>query len=112
MRRLVLVVVVVGACRGKADDVPCPSVASRFFMIARDDLAKATVDPTTRRMVSDQLPAMRDALAEICSDGGWSLDVRRCLANAADHVAFEACEQQLTDAQRHKLDKATRGDTE
>ena len=49
------------------DDAPCGAVASRLFTLAREDLAKATVDPATRRAVADQLPAMRDSLTQICT---------------------------------------------
>jgi hypothetical protein len=114
MHRLSLLVVLVAAagCGRKAKgDAPCGTVAARLFTIANDDLAKATVEPATRRTVADQLPAMRDALTQICTDGAWSAAVRNCMANAADHAAFAACQQQLTDDQRRGLDRASRGDT-
>lgn len=98
------------ACRAKAGDAPpCATVATRFFTIATADLAKANIDPTTRRAVADQLPAMRDALGQACTDGAWSAGVRECMVRAGDHIALEACEQQLTDAQRKGLDRAGRG---
>jgi hypothetical protein len=112
MRSLVAVLLLAAACHGKAKDgPPCATVAGRFFAIAHDDLGKATVDPAVRRAVADQLPAMRDALAQACTDGGWSAQVRDCMVKAGTHVAFEACEQGLTDAQRHALDSAARGET-
>src|SRR5690242_17376955 len=104
MRRLALALMF--ACRAKVGDVPCGTVAGRFFTIAQGDLAKATVDPATRRAVADQLPAMRDSLAQACSDGGWSAAVRDCMAKATDHVTLQTCEQQLTDDQRATLDRA------
>jgi hypothetical protein len=100
-----------GACKGKRDDASCGAVASRHFALAHADLAKATVDPTTRRAVIDQLPAMRDSLTQICTDAKWSTQVRNCMVNASDHVALQTCQQFLTEAQRHALDVAARGET-
>lgn len=103
------------ACRGQASDPapPCSAVAARFLDIARTDLGQAGgqagIDQATRRAVEDQLPAMRDSLAQACADGRWSAAVRNCLVAARDHVGFEACEQQLTDDQRRDLDRANRG---
>jgi len=100
------------ACnRKRADDAPCATVGARLFTLASDDLAKATVEPATRRAVSDQLPAMRDALVAACTDGAWPAAARTCMANAVDHGAFQTCQQQLTDAQRQALDRASRGET-
>jgi hypothetical protein len=107
------------ACHGPARDPapPCSAVAARFLDIARTDLARvggdgqAGIDRATRRAVEDQLPAMRDALAQVCADGRWSAAVRGCLVAASDHVGFEACEQQLSDDQRRDLDRANRGAT-
>ena len=33
------------------------------------------------------------------------------MVNAPDHVALEACQQQLTDEQRRALDLSSRGET-
>lgn len=104
MRRVALLLVL-AACRAKAGDgAPCSTVAGRFFTLARADLEHAQVEPRLRRDVLDQLPAMRDALAQVCTDGTWSAAVRDCMVKAEDHVALEACERQLTDAQRAALD--------
>jgi hypothetical protein len=99
------------ACRGGAGEAapPCSAVAARFLDLARFDLDRARADEATARSVTDQLPAMRDALAQACSDGRWSAAVRTCLVHAGDHVGFAACEQQLTDEQRRDLDRANRG---
>jgi len=74
-------------------------------VLARADLDKdkAKYDDATRRLVMDQLPAMRDSLVDACTETKWSDAVRRCLVDAVDHAAFEACQQQLTDAQRQAL---------
>jgi hypothetical protein len=100
-----------GGCRGGAADAapPCSAVAARFLDLARYDLGQAKADDATRRAVTEQLPALRDSLAQACSDGRWSPAVRACLVAARDHVGFEACEQQLTDEQRRDLDRANRG---
>jgi len=99
------------ACHGSAGDAapPCGAVAAKFLEIARFDLAHVQVDEPTARAVTDQLPAMRDALSQACTDGKWAATTRNCLVHASDHVGFEACEQALTDEQRRDLDRATRG---
>ena len=107
----VSLVILAGACRGGAGDAapPCSAVAARFLEIAKYDLKNAKVDEATARAVTDQLPAMRDALAQACTEGRWSAATRGCLVRANDHAGVEACEQQLTDEQRRDLDRATRG---
>ena len=112
MRCIVIGLLVIASCRGAASDgPPCAGVANRLFVIAQEDLARATVDAETRRHVLDQLPAMRDALNQHCTDGAWSAAVRACLVEARDRAAFEACERQLTDAQRRALDAVSDGET-
>lgn len=106
MRWLLVAVLVCAGCGRKKDDARCDAVATRLFTLAREDLAKATVDPATRRAVADQLPAMRDALKQACSDGKWSTQVRNCMVTAGDHLALQACQQHLTDEQRRALDRA------
>jgi hypothetical protein len=97
------------ACRPHGDDgPPCSAVAARFLDLATYDLAQAKADEASSRAVTEQLPVMRDSLVGACADGTWSAAVRRCLVEAADHVAFEACEHQLTDVQRRDLDRANR----
>src|SRR5262245_66113521 len=103
IRCAVLAVLVLGglACRGNAGDAApsCTAVAARFVDIARHELANAKLDDASARAVTDQLPAMRDSLAQACTDGGWGVGPRQCLVRASDHAGFEACEQQLTDEQ-------------
>ena len=114
MRRLALLVLVVGAgaCRAKPDAGPsCVAIAGQFFNLATQDLRAAHPDPTTERMVLDQLPALRDSLEHACTDGAWSKDVRTCMGSASDHAAFQACEAQLTDAQKSALRDAAAGKT-
>jgi len=103
-RLLLAAALVAGACRGGDDAPPCSAVAGNFILIAQQELARVpTLDPGTRHTVQDQLPAMRDALDRSCSEKSWSAAVRTCLAKALDHVAFQACESQLTDEQRRAL---------
>jgi hypothetical protein len=82
-----------------------------MFTLAREQLGSATVEPTTRRAVEDQLPAMRDALTQICRDGKWSTQVRNCMVSATNHVELQTCQRDLTDEQRRALDLAARGET-
>ena len=112
---LALVAATLAGCkRGNADAPPCGAVGAKFFALARDALSKsrlaAQTDSTLRRAAMDQFPAMRDSIVAACTDGKWSAAVRKCLVDANDHLAFEACEQQLTDEQRTALDRAARGE--
>lgn len=101
------------ACRGAGDAAPpCGAVAAKFLEIAKHDLDSARVDEATSRAVADQLPAIRDALAQACTEGNWSAATRKCLVRANDRGGVEVCEQQLTDEQRRDLDRATRGNSE
>ena len=89
-------------------------MGAKLIVLARADTDRdfaATKDEDTRRLVLDQLPAMRDALVNACTDTKWSEAVRRCLVDAADHLAFEACQQQLTDAQRQSLERSSQPKT-
>ena len=112
LRHTLLILPLLAGCHRKTpDDAPCATVASRMFSLATQDLGSAAVDTATRRAVADQLPAMRDSLTQICTDGKWSTQVRNCMVNAPDHVAMQACQQQLTDEQRRALEVAARGET-
>lgn len=108
---LSLGVAIAGAGCARRGDTgpPCSAVAAKFVQIARHDLDGAKVGDAIRHAVTDQLPAMRDALVQACTEGTWSAAVRNCLVLANDHIAFETCEQQLTDEQRRDLDRGTRG---
>ncbi|MGN6104419.1 MAG: hypothetical protein ACTHU0_04890 [Kofleriaceae bacterium] len=112
MVRLAIFCALLGAaCRRDPNAAPsCGDVAAKFLVIARLDLDKAHVDEASRRAVLDQLPAMRDSLVHACTDSKWSEAVRRCLHAANDHLGFETCQQQLTDAQRQALERSARGD--
>lgn len=100
-----------GACRrGSADAPPCAAVGAKFLLLTKDSLTKSTIGEDMRRGVLESLPAMRDSIVTVCGESQWSAAVRKCLVDANDHVAFEACEQQLTDAQRRALDRSSRGD--
>lgn len=102
----------VAACREPSrEGTPCTAVATRVFALAEADLGSATVAPATRSLVEAQLPAMRDALARACREGGWSPSVRECMVQAPDHAAFQACAQNLTDDQRRAIDQTARGVT-
>jgi hypothetical protein len=102
---IVLGVFVIGCKRDPNAAPPCGAAGAKLLVLARAELErdKTKYDEDTRRLVLDQLPAMRDALVHACTDTKWSDAVRRCLVDATDHLAFEACQQQLTDAQRQAL---------
>jgi hypothetical protein len=99
------------ACNKSSDGPACGAVGAKFIALAKDDLEHKGVSEEVRRAVEAQLPAMRDSLVHACSDGKWAGAVRQCLVAANDRVAFEACEQQLTDPQRQALDRSARGET-
>jgi hypothetical protein len=106
----VLALSLVACKRGSADAPPCGAVGAKFLMLTKDSLTKSTLSEDMRRGVLESLPAMRDSLVTVCGESKWSGPVRKCLVDANDHVAFEACEQQLTDAQRRALDRSSRGE--
>ena len=108
---LLVVAIIVAGCGRKTDDASCGAVATRLFTLVHEDLGSAKVDPATRRKVADQLPAMRDALTQRCTDGKWSTQVRNCMVSAGDHLALQACQQHLTDEQRRALDQVTTDET-
>jgi hypothetical protein len=108
VRALLVLVLAAGGCKRNADAPPCGAVGATFFALTKDGLSHATLDTDhdLRRAVEDQLPAMRDSIVHACTESKWSAAVRKCLVEAKDHVAFQACEQQLTDAQRQALDRS------
>lgn len=112
---LAALVTTLGACkRGAADAPPCAAVGAKLYALAKDALGTSALarqaDDTMRRAALAQFPAMRDAIVFACTESAWSADVRRCLVDATDPLAFEACQRQLTDAQRVALDRAARGE--
>lgn len=112
-RVVVMLGLLVGASackRGHADGPPCGAAGAKFFALVTDDLERAKPTDEIHRAVTVQLPAMRDSLVHVCTEGGWSAAVRTCLVAASDRTAFEACEQQLTEDQRRALDRSTRGE--
>ena len=108
MRRLLLIALLAG-CHDRARDVaPCSTIASRYFAIALADLGKAQLDDALRQGAADQLPALRDALAQVCVRSGWSEQIRDCMARADNRVGYEACERLMSDDQRAALDDVAR----
>jgi hypothetical protein len=63
------------------------------------------LDDAIRRAVTEQLPAMRDSLTRLCTEGAWSSPARECMVHAADHAGLQACESQLSADQRATLDQ-------
>ena len=116
IRLLALALIITAGCKGASDGPPCGAVAASFSRIANADLARASnaskLDEPTRRAVLDQIPAMRDSLLHACTETRWSREARTCLVAAADHVAFQSCQAQLTEAQRAALDRSALGKTD
>ena len=76
-----------------------------MVILAQADLEAAKVDEATRRLVLDQLPAMRDTLVNVCNDTKWDPAVRTCMVDATDHATFEQCEGALNATQREALER-------
>lgn len=108
MSRLAFVIVGIAAtaCRGSTAEAPtCETVGTNFVVLAKRDLDAGKIDDDTRRLVLDQLPAMRDNLVNSCKDHAWAPAVRTCLAGAIDHAALEQCQTGLTADQRNALER-------
>jgi hypothetical protein len=103
LRALVLIGLV--ACGNSKGAPPCAAVGAKLVVLAQADLDKATLDETTRRLVLDQLPAMRDTLVNVCTETKWEPSVRTCMVDATDHAGFEACEGALNSTQREALER-------
>lgn len=110
MRRLALLslsAATLVACKPRRDEVPCSAVAAKVLVIAQAETQSAKVAEEMRQRVAIQLPAVRDAVDGACEAGKWSIEVRRCMVNAADAAALAACQSQLTDEQRAALGRTT-----
>jgi hypothetical protein len=103
--RWIVLAIAFSACGGvdPAAAPPCEAVGARFVVLAKSDLETAKVDADTRRLVLNQIPAMRDNLVNACRESKWEPSVRTCLVGSLDHAAFEQCESALTAAQRATL---------
>ena len=98
---------VIAACtRPPAAGAPCDTVGIHLYQISRDALATTPVDEATRRALTAELPRIRDAIVHSCVDTDFPPSVRTCMATAADHPAFVACETALTEAQRRAIARA------
>jgi hypothetical protein len=106
MYRLVVILLLAGCPDRTREPAPCGAVASRFFTIALADLGKVPLDGELRRGAAEQLPALRDALAQVCERSGWSAQLRDCMVRAEDRLGYEACERLLSEDQRAALDEA------
>ena len=80
-------------------------MGAKLVVLAQRDLETAKLDDDARRFVLDQLPAMRDALVNACTDTRWDPAVRACMVDVTDHAGFEICERALTQAQRDALER-------
>lgn len=113
MKKSSLALAVALACAGcgrKQAGASCGDVTAKLMTIANAEIDAAHASADTARLLHDQLPAMRDSLDQNCKEQKWDRAVRDCLAGAADHAAFVACETQLSDAQKAALDRSTRGE--
>ena len=100
-----LLLIILVACGGGKAPPPCAAVGAKFLVLAQRDLESATLDDDTRRLVLDQLPAMRDALVNACTDTTWEPSVRTCMVDATDHASFQQCEGALSTTQRSALER-------
>jgi hypothetical protein len=97
--------IALAACGSSKAPPPCSAVGAKFLVLAQRDLEAVKLDDDTRRLVLDQLPAMRDALVNACTDSKWEPSVRTCMVDATDHASFQQCEGALTSTQRDALER-------
>jgi hypothetical protein len=97
-------------CRGQGSAPSCGAVGAKLVVLVQHDLDGAKLGDETRRLVLDQVPALRDSLVLVCTESNWSEAVRACMVAAPDHEQFEACRRQLTPAQREALERSARGE--
>jgi hypothetical protein len=103
--RLLITISLLAACGPKPTAPPCEAIGTKFVVLAKFDLEQAKLDDDTRRLIQDQIPAMRDSLVNACKDGKWEPAVRTCMAESVDHQSFESCERALTPTQRNALER-------
>ena len=103
--RAVIAILFVAGCGSSKGPPPCAAVGAKLVVLAQAELDKATLDEATRRLVLDQLPAMRDTLVNVCNDTKWDPAVRTCMVDATDHATFEQCEGALNSTQREALER-------
>jgi hypothetical protein len=119
MRAIVLVVasaVVLTACwRGSSEPAAPVSAVPAAPIEAQPGGAPCdVVAATTHRIVSgssDEVMARRArSIAAVvmrrCSEDGWSVELRRCMADARQLEDADRCEPLATEAQRQALDEA------
>jgi len=108
MRALFLIAVL--GCGNAKGPPPCSAVGAKFVVLAQAELDAAKLDESLRRLVLDQLPAMRDTLVTVCTEAKWDPAVRTCMVGATDHASFEACEGALNSTQREALERGVSGE--
>ncbi len=80
-------------------------MGAKLVVFVERDLETAKLDDEARRLVLDQLPAMRDTLVNACTETKWDPGVRTCMVDATDHAVFEQCQRGLTATQRDVLER-------
>ena len=103
MRTLPILLVL--GCGSSTAPPPCSAVGAKLVVLVQRDLEAVKLDDETRRLVIDQLPAMRDQLVNACTDSKWDPAVRSCMVDATDHAGFENCEGALNATQRDALER-------
>lgn len=104
---LVTAALLIASCARRREEAPCNAVAAHVLVLAQAETRDAKVDEALRQRVAMQLPALRDAIEESCSAGGWATAVRACMLAAADGATLASCQLQLTAEQRASLAKAS-----
>jgi hypothetical protein len=108
IRSLWLVVLVAAwtACgkSGSNDPVPCDVVGARVRTVARTELAARTDLPSTERSKAElQIGPLENEIAKTCRDQNWSVEVRKCIADATSGSAMKVCAGALSPSQRGVL---------
>jgi hypothetical protein len=104
--RSLWLVVVVAACgkTGANDPAPCDVVGAKVRTVARTELAAETdLPPTARSNAELQLGPLENEIAKTCRDQQWSVEVRKCMADATSGAAMKLCAGALSPSQRGVL---------
>ncbi len=97
MRSWFVVVALVLGCQKHAPD--CASaVAGAIDRMVED--AKGHMPPAAAANMTRVVPQMKKVITAACVEDKWSQAVIACIAKARDKTQLDACDAQLTDAQR------------
>ena len=104
--RSLWLVVLVAACgkAGSNDPAPCAVVGAKVRTVARTELAaEKDLPPAQRSNAELQLGPLEHDIDKACRDQKWSVEVRKCMADATSGSAMKVCAGALSPSQRGAL---------